>query len=386
MARETKVGLLIGVGVILLIGIIISDHLSVVRKSNPSAAWTDFGNNAQRSIYSDSNNSDSNNGQPANNNTQLAPSNASSNTAANSYTDQPLPTPQELDQPQHQQVTGRLPQNQNTPSRPKQPVSVMQLGSTQPRAQSHDQPSAAPASQTQIASTHEIDQPAPSQQRSLTTQSPPRTTADATSPAAANGEIIHQVKAGENLYQIAKQYYNNGRYWKSIANANPGKVSPNGRVRVGVKLLIPNRAGLANTKHNSAAGITKTARTIQVKPGDTLFALAHQYLGSAARWHKLLAANSNLLHGSAKNLRPGMTLTVPSLAAAHRAATTKQHAASKQATVSHYTVQPHDTLMKIARKTLGSRAKWKAIYHANRDKIKSPNQLPIGTVLEIPAS
>jgi len=50
-----------------------------------------------------------------------------------------------------------------------------------------------------------------------------------------------------------------------------------------------------------------------------------------------------------------------------------------------YTVQKDDTLQKISKKVFGSYGKWYKIYEANKDKIKNPNVLQPGTVLNIPA-
>lgn len=52
-----------------------------------------------------------------------------------------------------------------------------------------------------------------------------------------------------------------------------------------------------------------------------------------------------------------------------------------------YTVQPGDTLSKIAKRFLGSAIKWSSIYNepSNRKKIgPDPNKLKVGTVLNIP--
>jgi nucleoid-associated protein YgaU len=48
-------------------------------------------------------------------------------------------------------------------------------------------------------------------------------------------------------------------------------------------------------------------------------------------------------------------------------------------------VKPGDTLSSIAARTLGSRAKWSAIFEANRDKLASPDALEVGMELVIPA-
>ena len=50
-----------------------------------------------------------------------------------------------------------------------------------------------------------------------------------------------------------------------------------------------------------------------------------------------------------------------------------------------YTVQKDDTLQKISKKVFGSYGKWYKIYEANKAKIKNPNVLKPGTVLDIPA-
>lgn len=49
-----------------------------------------------------------------------------------------------------------------------------------------------------------------------------------------------------------------------------------------------------------------------------------------------------------------------------------------------YTVVKGDSLWSIAQKVLGSGARWKEIYEANRDKIKDPSLIYVGQVLTIP--
>jgi nucleoid-associated protein YgaU len=53
-------------------------------------------------------------------------------------------------------------------------------------------------------------------------------------------------------------------------------------------------------------------------------------------------------------------------------------------TVSHYTIQPGDTLWKIAKKFYNDGAKHKLIADANKDKIPNPNKLKVGTEIVIP--
>ncbi len=57
------------------------------------------------------------------------------------------------------------------------------------------------------------------------------------------------------------------------------------------------------------------------------------------------------------------------------------HAEKEETT---YTVVPGDTLWGISARFLGNGARWKEIYEANRDKIKSPNLIYPGQVFIIP--
>lgn len=49
-----------------------------------------------------------------------------------------------------------------------------------------------------------------------------------------------------------------------------------------------------------------------------------------------------------------------------------------------YTVQPNDSLGKISQKVYGSAKKWKKIFEANSDTLKSPDKIYAGQVLKIP--
>ena len=50
------------------------------------------------------------------------------------------------------------------------------------------------------------------------------------------------------------------------------------------------------------------------------------------------------------------------------------------------TVKAGDSLSKIAKRELGDANKWKAIYEANKDKIKNPDLIHPGQELTIPAA
>jgi nucleoid-associated protein YgaU len=50
------------------------------------------------------------------------------------------------------------------------------------------------------------------------------------------------------------------------------------------------------------------------------------------------------------------------------------------------TVKAGDSLSKIAKNELGDASQWKAIYEANKDKIKDPDMIHPGQVLNIPSN
>lgn len=58
--------------------------------------------------------------------------------------------------------------------------------------------------------------------------------------------------------------------------------------------------------------------------------------------------------------------------------------AEKEPSFTEYKVKRGDTLQKISKKFYGTYSKWMKIYNANKDKIKSPNDISRGQILNIP--
>ena len=56
----------------------------------------------------------------------------------------------------------------------------------------------------------------------------------------------------------------------------------------------------------------------------------------------------------------------------------------KTGSFTEYVVQPGDTLSEIAQQQLGSQARYKEIFEANRDTMASPDQLRVGKAIRIP--
>lgn len=55
-----------------------------------------------------------------------------------------------------------------------------------------------------------------------------------------------------------------------------------------------------------------------------------------------------------------------------------------QPSIQKYTVQKGDTLQKISRSFYGTTKKWTKIYEANKNKLKGPNKIYPGQVIDIP--
>jgi len=113
------------------------------------------------------------------------------------------------------------------------------------------------------------------------------------------------------------------------------------------------------------------ASRIMVQPGDTLWNLSRQHLGRGTRWLELLAANPGL--DDPTRLVPGTQLVLPPKTTAHRRS------------AQTITVQPGDSLSKIARAAYGHASYWPCLASAN-SSISNPDRLHIGQVLDLPAS
>jgi nucleoid-associated protein YgaU len=202
--------------------------------------------------------------------------------------------------------------------------------------------------------------------------------------------LRHVVEPGQSVYEIAQRYYDNGRYWESIQQANPDKVSEDGTVVPGAALTIPDRAGRANrgagsdrSRMQQLAQAAETG-TITVQRGATLRALARAYLNDAGKWRRFLEVNPEL--DSSDDLQAGMELSLPPEVTEPVANQPEpiEDPGQGSAGDSSYTVQSGDTLYGIAEKTLGDGGQWERIFEANGDKLDDSDDLEVGMALTIP--
>jgi len=142
----------------------------------------------------------------------------------------------------------------------------------------------------------------------------------------------------------------------------------------------------------------RRARTHRVRDGDTLSSLAHDYLGSSKRYLEIYEANRDLL--DTPDLLPiGAELRLPSADEVARQTpreppvepplsplTPRPEAPSPPppGVKRTYRVKAGDTLVAIARQFYGDGERYQEIYEANRQRLKVPNDLREGLVLDIP--
>ena len=174
-------------------------------------------------------------------------------------------------------------------------------------------------------------------------------TAGVTGAAVVGREpLLHIVKSGQTLEQIADEYYKDGdkpfdqaAMVSLLRQANP-QLASGKRLRAGAKIKIPDPSALpiAQSAPSSSAGTGQTpapslttmvqpvvavnspttqsatvplvgSREYKVQRGDTLYSIASRQLGSAKRWHEVFDLNSTTLGGKPEGLKPGQVLRLP---------------------------------------------------------------------------
>ncbi|MEQ8769861.1 MAG: LysM domain-containing protein [Phycisphaerales bacterium] len=121
--------------------------------------------------------------------------------------------------------------------------------------------------------------------------------------------VTHRVVAGDSLYKLAQRYLGNGNRWREIQQANPGRVSADGGLTIGVRLDIPILQAVDMPRETVTPRRSGPSAYV-VRPGDTLGAIASELLGSSRRADEIVAANRGTID-DADEIRVGMKLTIP---------------------------------------------------------------------------
>jgi len=96
---------------------------------------------------------------------------------------------------------------------------------------------------------------------------------------------VHQVAQGENLWQVAEEYYGSGYNWVDIAEAND--LNNANILLIGQELTIPQ----VTVKKTTVKAQPQPGSTYTVEAGDHLWSIAVQAYGDGYRWVDIAEAN-----------------------------------------------------------------------------------------------
>lgn len=213
----------------------------------------------------------------------------------------------------------------------------------------------------------------------------------------------YTVRPGDTLYTIAERVYGEGQggLWRRILKANPGLDA--NVLRPGKTLVIPHpdhqprRTEQAESPRREADETDRPAaaqrRTYLVRAGDTLSEISTEVYGTCRKWQQIVAANPGLDPAA---LPVGKTLVIPPEGGADpsevaiadaldRARRIADDTRGDAAPHSQYEVRPGDTLWRIAENHFGDGARWKELMVLNSDQLSAPEDVRTGMSLRVPA-
>ncbi len=162
----------------------------------------------------------------------------------------------------------------------------------------------------------------------------------------------------------------------SISAPLPKSVSPS--TPAPTHIVVP-----PTTMHASPLVSNAHPESVRIQPGDSLWNLSRQYLGKASRWQEWLSHNRGI--GDPRRLQPGMVLLIPSLenqlAPPVDSGVSPHAEAQLSETIS---VQPGDSLWKLAAEHLGHATNWPCLARANPD-LRDVDRIYPGQKLSLPA-
>ncbi|MBN1436886.1 MAG: LysM peptidoglycan-binding domain-containing protein [Sedimentisphaerales bacterium] len=223
--------------------------------------------------------------------------------------------------------------------------------------------------------------------------------------AQSSQRRIHVVRDGDDLSKIALEVYGpvEGRRWinvLAIYEANNDILTSMDVLRVGQSLRIPplmvTGVPASNASSNSVQAISQvntpaasapsnSGQVYVVREGDSLWRIAQRQLGDGNRHEEILALNRDRISDPGR-LRVGQSLRMPAGAAASTTVAQQQPQANTTASVStrSYTVREGDSLWSIAAQHLGNGERYHEIASLNSDVLSNENSLRTGLVLRLP--
>jgi nucleoid-associated protein YgaU len=306
MTRETKVGLLVGMAIILLIGIIVSDLLVEPAATAPPALQRMAGG-VERELATSEPAATTYEASPSR---WAHPSSSSSLPSPQRERSRPVPTPAEL-QP-------NTPPGFESGSRLTTPIAAGRIAApaqaqTQAQVVTFDRPASNPE-----ALADALPQLPASRQPIATTDAAAAPTASSTAASIASaarptsvGTVT--VGSGDTLYRIAERTLGDGNRWRELYEANRDTLTSPDVLRAGMSLRIPGRSAPSASNSGGATTRPESGRTTvyTVQSGDTLYRIAARSLGDGNRWRELYEANRSVIGSDPARLEAGMKLALP---------------------------------------------------------------------------
>lgn len=135
-------------------------------------------------------------------------------------------------------------------------------------------------------------------------------------PASRATETLHVVRRGETLAGIARQYYRDTERWREIFDANRQVVSDPHLLREGMELRIPGvaSAGVAASEPQPRPAAPRVqeppARTYTIQRGDVLGVVSQKLTGTSRNWQRIYEANRDVI-SDPDRLIPGTVIRIP---------------------------------------------------------------------------
>ncbi len=119
----------------------------------------------------------------------------------------------------------------------------------------------------------------------------------------------YTVVSGDSLIGIARRLLGDGERWLEIESLNADQLGPDSILQIGMKLRLPGDARiLSNTPIKRQSSSNATARTYTVQRGDTLGEISSKLLGTTKRMDEIVELNGL---ASPDQIYVGMTLKIP---------------------------------------------------------------------------
>jgi LysM repeat protein len=139
------------------------------------------------------------------------------------------------------------------------------------------------------------------------------TTSSTLRPLKETTYATYIVEDGDSLYRIAARSLGDGNRWREIQELNIDQVGSNGVINAGMKLKLPSNARVSARKKPSTSSDVKrperaSTKTYVVVAGDTLGEISTRLLGTSKRVDEFVKLNGL---DDANDIRVGMKLKVP---------------------------------------------------------------------------